>query len=76
MCQMTIETLSYYKAADKSIQQLLGIQEDIKGLIGGDLTALLNISSTVNKIKGAGKQVEDLGNIAEKRLFKHQQKNV
>ena len=64
--QMTIETLSYYKAADKSIQQLLGIQEDIKGLIGGDLTALLNISSTVNKIKGAGKQVEDLGNIAEK----------
>ena len=62
--QIAFEASGFYFAARESMQDLLGIQNDIKGLIGGDLSSILNIGNTVNKIQNSGNSIESLGALA------------
>ncbi|HOI92347.1 MAG TPA: hypothetical protein PLK28_17735, partial [Candidatus Rifleibacterium sp.] len=48
-----------------SVQELLGIQKEIEGILGGDLGAILNVAGTVNKIQNSGQSIEALGELAE-----------
>ncbi len=63
--QIAFEASAYYFAARDSIQELLGIQKEIEGILGGDLGAILNVAGTVNKIQNSGKSIESLGELAE-----------
>lgn len=63
--QIAFEASAYYFAARDSVQELLGIQKEIEGILGGDLGAILNVAGTVNKIQNSGKSIESLGELAE-----------
>lgn len=63
--QIAFEASGYYFAARESMQDLLGIQSEIKGIMGGDLNSILNLGSTVNKIQNSGNSIESLGELAE-----------
>ncbi|EKD82406.1 MAG: hypothetical protein ACD_39C01316G0002 [uncultured bacterium] len=63
--QIAFEASGYYFAARESMQDLLGIQNEIKGIMGGDLSAILNLGNTVNKIQNSGNSIESLGELAE-----------
>lgn len=63
--QIAFEASAYYFAARDSVQELLGIQKEIEGIIGGDLASILNISGTINKIQNSGNSIEALGELAE-----------
>jgi hypothetical protein len=63
--QIAFEASGYYFAARESIQDLLGIRNEIEGIMGGNLDAILNIGSTVNKIQNSGKSIESIGELAE-----------
>jgi len=62
-CQIAMEGMSYYDEADKSLSQLLDIRKQINGVVSGDLTAILNISSTINSIQGASGSVDRLSKL-------------
>lgn len=63
--QIAFEASAYYFAARDSVQELLGIQKEIQGIMGGDLSAILNMSGTINKIQNSGRSIESLGELAE-----------
>ncbi len=63
--QIAFEASAYYFAARDSVQELLGIQKEIEGILGGDLGAILNVAGTVNKIQNSGQSIEALGELAE-----------
>ncbi|PKL49968.1 MAG: hypothetical protein CVV42_04725 [Candidatus Riflebacteria bacterium HGW-Riflebacteria-2] len=63
--QIAFEASGFYFAAKESMQDLLGIQNEIKGIIGGDLNAILNMGNTVNKIQNSGNSIESIGELAE-----------
>ncbi len=63
--QIAFEASGFYFAAKESMQDLLGIQSEIKGIIGGDLNSILNIGNTVNKIQNSGNSIESIGELAE-----------
>jgi len=52
--QIAFEASGFYFAAKESMQDLLGIQSEIKGILGGDLNSILNLGNTVNKIQNSG----------------------
>ncbi len=62
-CQIALEGISYYDEADRSLSQLLDIRKQINGIVSGDLTAILNIGSTVNSIQGASGSVDRLSKL-------------
>jgi len=62
--QIAFEASGFYFAARESIQDLLGIQKEIQGIIGGDLSSILNLGNTVNKIQNSGNSIESLGELA------------
>lgn len=62
-CQIALEGMSYYDEADKSLSQLLDIRKQINGIVSGDLSAILNISSTIDSIQGAGGSVDRLSKL-------------
>ncbi|GAB4271797.1 MAG: hypothetical protein Kow0029_09760 [Candidatus Rifleibacteriota bacterium] len=64
--QIAFEATAYYAAAKQSVSELIGIKKEIEGIMGGDLSAILNIGSTVNKIQSVGGTAESLGELAEK----------
>lgn len=64
--QIAFEATAYYTAAKNSIQELLSIQKEIKGIVGGDLSAILNMAGTIEKIQNSGNSIESLGELAEK----------
>ena len=64
-CQIAMEGMSYYDEADKSLGQLLDIRKQINGIVSGDLSAILNISSTVNSIQSAGGSVDRLSKLID-----------
>lgn len=64
--QIAFEATGYFVAARESVQDLLGIQKEIEGIIGGNLNAILNAGSTINKIQNAGSSVEGLGDLAQR----------
>lgn len=64
--QIAFEATAYYAAAKTSVSELLSIKNEIDGILGGNLDAILNIGSTVNKINSVGGSVEALGDLAEK----------
>ena len=59
--QIAFETESYYQAAKNSIQGLLGIRNEINGILNGDLFALLGLGNTVSNIQGAAGSAQVLG---------------
>ncbi|HNX75254.1 MAG TPA: hypothetical protein PLM07_13460 [Candidatus Rifleibacterium sp.] len=63
--QIAFEASAYYFAARDSIQELLGIQKEIEGIVGGDLASILNISSTISKIQNSGNSIEAIGELAK-----------
>ncbi len=63
--QIAFEASGFYFAAKESMQDLLGIQNEIKGIIGGDLNSILNIGNTVNKIQNSGNSIESIGELAK-----------
>ncbi|HAE38398.1 MAG TPA: hypothetical protein DCG57_07140 [Candidatus Riflebacteria bacterium] len=63
--QIAFEASGYYFAARESMQDLLGIQDEIKGIMGGDLNSILNLGSTVNKIQNSGSAIESIGELAK-----------
>ncbi len=63
--QIAFEASGYYFAARESMQDLLGIQNEIQGIMDGDLSSILNLGSTVNKIQNSGNTIESLGGLAE-----------
>ncbi len=63
--QIAFEASAYYFAARDSIQELLGIQKEIEGIMGGDLGAILNLSGTISKIQNSGNSIESIGELAE-----------
>ena len=63
--QIAFEASAYYFAARDSIQELLGIQKEIEGIVGGDFGAILNISGTVSKIQNSGNSIEAIGELAQ-----------
>jgi len=64
--QIAFEATGYFVAARESVQDLLGIQKEIEGIMGGNLSAILNAGSTINKIQNAGGSVEALGDLASR----------
>lgn len=64
--QIAFEATGYFFAARESVQDLLGIQKEIEGIMGGNLNAILNAGSTINKIQNAGGSVEALGDLAQR----------
>ncbi|KAF1080837.1 MAG: hypothetical protein GQF41_2651 [Candidatus Rifleibacterium amylolyticum] len=63
--QIAFEASGYYFAAKESMQDLLGIQSEIKGILGGDLNSILNLGNTVNKIQNSGNSIESIGELAQ-----------
>ena len=63
--QIAFEASAYYFAARDSIQELLGIQKEIEGIVGGDLGSILNVSSTISKIQNSGNSIEAIGELAQ-----------
>ncbi len=63
--QIAFEASAYYFAARDSIQELLGIQKEIEGIVGGDFGAILNISGTISKIQNSGNSIEAIGELAQ-----------
>lgn len=63
--QIAFEASAYYFAARDSIQELLGIQKEIEGIVGGDLGAILNLSGTISKIQNSGNSIEAIGELAQ-----------
>lgn len=64
--QIAFEATGYFVAARESVQDLLGIQKEIEGIMGGNLNAILNAGSTIDKIQNAGGSVEALGDLAQR----------
>ncbi len=64
-CQIALEGMSYYDEASRSLTQLLDIRNQISGIVSGDLSALLNAGSTINKIQSAGGTAEHLSALLE-----------
>lgn len=61
--QIAFEAISYYDEAERQMQQLLGIRNDINKILGGDLNALLGIGDTINRIQGVGPTVQSIDQI-------------
>ncbi|RCK79906.1 MAG: hypothetical protein OZSIB_3775 [Candidatus Ozemobacter sibiricus] len=61
--QIAFETESYYQAATASMNELLGIRNEINGILNGNLDALLGIGNTINRIQGAVGAAESLSEI-------------
>lgn len=68
--QIAFEASGFYFAARESMQDLLGIQNEIKGIMGGDLSAILNLGNTVNKIQNSGNSIESIGELAKEGTSK------
>ncbi|MFZ2955961.1 MAG: hypothetical protein WA705_03585 [Candidatus Ozemobacteraceae bacterium] len=64
--QMAIEMQNFYSVASFHVEQLLGIKNEIAKLTGGDLSAILGIGSTIQKVTGAKTDVDALGEVAKK----------
>ncbi|HOY68455.1 MAG TPA: hypothetical protein PLP29_16365 [Candidatus Ozemobacteraceae bacterium] len=64
-CQIAMEGMSYYDEANRSLTELLDIRKQINGIMGGNLTAILNAGTTINKIQSAGGSVERLSGLIE-----------
>lgn len=64
-CQIAMEGISYFDEADKSLRALLDIRKQINGIMSGDLSSILNVSSTINSIQSAGGSVERLSSLLE-----------
>lgn len=63
--QIAFEASGFYLAARESMQDLLGIQNEIKGIMGGNLNSILNLGNTVDKIQNSGNSIESVGELAE-----------
>jgi hypothetical protein len=63
--QIAFDATAYFAAARESVNELLGIQQEIEGIMGGDLEAILNIGNTVESIKSSGNTIEAIGDLAE-----------
>lgn len=63
--QIAFDATAYFAAARVSVQELLGIQKEIEGIMGGNLEAILNIGNTVESIKSSGNTIEAIGDLAE-----------
>ncbi len=61
--QIAFETESYFQAATSSMNELLGIRNEINGILNGNLDALLGIGNTVNRVQGAAGAAESLSEI-------------
>lgn len=64
--QIAFEASGYFLAAKESVQDLLGIQKEIEGIMGGNLSAILGIGDTINKVQNIGGSVDSLGELAGK----------
>lgn len=64
--QIAFEATAYYKAIKHSIAELIGIKNEIDGILGGNLGAILNIGGTINNISKAGNSILPLGVLLEK----------
>lgn len=63
--QIAFEGASYFFAAREHMNQLLTIQTEIEGILGGNMASILNMGGTVNKIQSVGSTVDELANLAE-----------
>lgn len=64
--QIAFEASGFFFAAKESVQDLLGIQKEIDGIMGGNLSSILNLGSTIDKVQNIGGSVDSLGALAEK----------
>lgn len=62
--QIAFEAYACYVASRDSVMELISIQKEIEGIMGGNLGAILNIAGTVNKIQNAGNSIETVGELA------------
>ncbi|MGM0600190.1 MAG: hypothetical protein ACQETH_10290 [Candidatus Rifleibacteriota bacterium] len=63
--QIAFDATAYFAAARESVNELLGIQQEIEGIMGGNLEAILNVGNTVESIKNSGNSIEAIGDLAE-----------
>lgn len=63
--QMSIEAVGFFESAKRSVASLLSIQDQIKGILDGNLSSILNIGDTVKKIENSGDDINKFGGVVK-----------